>query len=116
MGGLAAAATSLYGSLAGDGFLGNGDDWELGDLLTYGAPDTLSALRKEFDQLCVACEQAGVAKLATVANVVDVAEAVFPSQQQLPPQVALVQSEARRIAALPARCTSIDGTSIARQC
>lgn len=46
----------------------------------------------------------------TIANFVVVTESGLQSRQELPLQVALVQSQAKRVSALSARCTSFEGT------
>lgn len=100
----------LHGPLADNSCLDYGNDWDLSDLAMFGAPDSRPALKADFDRLCVTCELVGVAKSATITDVVAVAEAWLQSQQKLPLQVALVKSQAKRISALSACCTSLEGT------
>lgn len=89
-GGSAAGPASSHGLIADDSSLDDDDGWDFGDLHTSGAPDPLSPLNYDFDQLDVDCKQAGMAKPATVADVVAMAKAGLKSQRELPPKVASV--------------------------
>lgn len=83
------------------------DDYlDIGGLLTSGVPDPRSGIKADFDRLCVACEQAGVEKPATMAKLVAVDEAKPNVKQKSPPQLALIKSQAERTAALSAHCSS----------
>lgn len=79
------------------------------------APDQRSALKDNFDRLCIAYEQAGVEKPATMADVFPVADARLKSQQEMPPHVDLVKSRAERVAALSAQCKYLEGTITERK-
>lgn len=74
-GGSAREPTSPPGPLADGGRLDYNGDWNLGDLLTCGAPDPPSASMADFDLLGVACKQVGVAKSGTLGDIVTMAEA-----------------------------------------
>lgn len=87
------------------GRLKNDDDWYLCDHFMSSAPDSRSAIKSDFDWLWVPCEQAGVARPATVADVVAAAEAELKFHQELPLQMALVESQTEKVSALSAQCT-----------
>lgn len=105
-----AASTSLHSLLVNNGQLDNDDNWDLGDLFTTGAQDPRSLLKAEFDWLFVTCKQAGVAKFVTMADVDVLAEAGGKSQEELPPQGALVHPQAKITASLSVRYMSSEGT------
>lgn len=89
--GLAGVHRSWHDTPADDDRMDYYDDCILGNLLTFGAMDSPSAIKATFERLCVACEQMGVTKPATMANFFAVAQAALKSQPDLPPWVDLVK-------------------------
>lgn len=94
----------------GDGRLEDDSDWDLGDLPTCATLEPCSARKSDFDPLCIACEQASVAKLATLADIVAAAQEGLNLQAILPLQVALVKLQVEKVPAFSAWCTSLEGT------
>lgn len=107
----------MHGPLADYGCLDVDSDWELGlgRPRYIWRPESTLSKKADIDRLCVACDQAGVVKHETRADVVTMAKARLTFQRQLPPQVALVNWQAERISLLSAQGTSLEGTTAERE-